>query len=307
MRDRGVPAEPPLTGLRLGLLGASGQVGTELVKLARTDGLRLTAPTSSEVDITDALAIDDWIATQRPDVIVNCAAYTAVDAAEDDRERAFAVNAIAPGNLARAGRRADVPIVHLSTDYVFSGEKTGAYIEDDPAGPLNVYGASKLEGERAVLAHGGDVIVLRVSWVFSAHGRNFVKTILTLTRERAALSVVNDQLGGPCSARAIAAAIKCIAPRLYRSGGTLYHFSAQPFVSWFEFATAIVETGVRRGLISNAPRLKAIPSSDYPTKARRPMSSCLDGSRLRQDFGLEPSDWRNELDLVIDELAEPGT
>ncbi len=214
---------------RIGILGGSGQVGIEMAQLARERGASVTAPRSSDLDIADAVAVERWVADTPLDVIVNCAAYTAVDAAEADAARAFAVNAAGPGYVGKACAAARIPVLHLSTDFVFAGDKAGPYNEADEARPVNVYGASKLAGERALLDCGGDALVLRVSWVFSAHRTNFVKAVLKRAMAGDALEVVDDQVGGPCGARGIAEAVWELLPRLRGRGPGLYHFEGAPY------------------------------------------------------------------------------
>jgi dTDP-4-dehydrorhamnose reductase len=234
-------------------------------------------------------------------MVVNCAAYTAVDKAESDADNAYRVNASGTENVALACAQAGIPMLHISTDFVFDGTSTRPAGEDDPVRPLNVYGASKLAGEEKVRKHLARHIILRTSWVFSAHGHNFVKTILRLARSQPQLRVVDDQIGGPTAAGDIAQAIlrvteACEQPR-FSSWGT-YHFSGAPAVSWYAFVRAIVGEG--------GTPIVPITTKDFPTAARRPANSVLDCSRIWQVFGIAQPDWRVSLASVCDALAAGG-
>jgi dTDP-4-dehydrorhamnose reductase len=288
---------------RIGILGGSGQVGIEMVQLARARGALVSTPRSSELDIADAAAVERWVGGTPLDAIVNCAAYTAVEAAEGDATRAFAVNAAGPGHLGRACAAARVPVLHLSTDFVFSGDKTEPYDEDDEARPVNVYGASKLAGERTLLESGGDALVLRVSWVFSAHRANFVKAVLKRAMAGDALEVVDDQVGGPCGARGIAEAVWALIGKLHGRGPGLYHFEAVPHVSRYEFAKVILTCARDASLIERIPRIAAVKTTQAPGATRRPLNSSLCGEKIKRDFGVQPHDWRAELAQVISRLA----
>ncbi len=290
--------------IRIGILGGSGQVGIEMARLTRERGASMFAPRTSDVDIADAAAVARWVAETPLDAIVNCAAYTAVDAAEGDAARAFAVNAAGPGYLGKACAAARIPVVHLSTDFVFSGEKTEPYNEDDEAHPVNVYGASKLAGERALLDSGADALVLRVSWVFSAHRANFVKAVLKRAMAGDALEVVDDQVGGPCGARGIAGAVWKLLETLGGRGMGLYHFEAAPYVSRYEFARAILTCARDAALIERMPRVVAVKTIPATGATRRPLNSRLRGEKIKRDFGVQPHDWRAELALVISQLAK---
>ncbi len=223
--------------------------------------------------------------------VVNCAAYTAVDRAESEPERAFAVNAGGAEIVARAAAARGLPIIHLSTDYVYAGTAAAPHREDEPIAPLNVYGASKAAGDAAVAAANPAHLLLRVSWVFGVYGANFVKTMLRLGRERSELRVVADQTGGPTEARDIADAVIAMAAACRRPGFSawgVYHFAGAPSTSWHGFAQAIFERARQP-----RPRLVAIASRDYPTPAARPLNSTLDCRRIREIFGIEQPDWRS--------------
>lgn len=281
------------------ITGANGQVGQELA--AAQSPHRLIALTRAELDITDPHRVAAVVGECHPDIVINAAAYTRVDQAEADAEQAFAVNRDGVVNLASACRARDLPLLHVSTDYIFSGEEQGEYHEDDDARPVSVYGESKLAGERALRDLLPRHVILRTSWVFSAHGNNFVKTMLRLGRERSELGIVDDQRGCPTSARSIAAALlriadACLDDNLERWG--TYHFCNSPATSWFDFAGNIF----RQAQGYDDLRLRSISTAEYPTPARRPMNSVLNCDRLEAAFGIARSDWRDELSLVLEAL-----
>jgi dTDP-4-dehydrorhamnose reductase len=288
--------------MKLLVLGAGGQVGHELCRLAWPAGYQLAAFGRDSVDITEHDAVVAAVARERPDIVINAAAYTAVDRAESEPDAAWAGNCTGPANLAAACHGAAIPLIHLSTDYVFDGSKTAPYREDDPVKPLGIYGSSKEAGDRAVRDALARHVILRTAWVYSAHGHNFVKTMLRLAGERPLLRVVADQIGSPTSAADIAAAIGAVVQRLdagNSSWGT-YHFAGGGAVSWHGFAEAIFELAEPwRG---PPPRIEAITTADYPTPARRPANSVLDCSRIGEVFGIVPRPWRQALAEVIGEL-----
>lgn len=291
--------------LRVLITGAHGQVGHELMRLV-PEGIEAVGFGSRELDISDVQRVDEVLEQVRPQLIINAAAYTAVDKAESDSEQAFAVNRDGVANLARAAERLSIPLLHISTDYVFAGDAQDAYREADTTGPSGVYGASKLAGEQALIQHCSRHVILRTSWVFGAHGNNFVKTMLRLGRERDSLAVVADQRGGPTAAPAIAKMLWRLVEQ-YRREGILpwgvYHYSGAPACSWCEFAEVIFQQAVAQGLLPRVPLVRAITTADYPTPARRPAWSVLDGSRLLNTFGIAQPDWRVDLHEVLCELA----
>jgi dTDP-4-dehydrorhamnose reductase len=256
----------------------------------------------NSADLADPSACAKAIHAARPSAVINAAAWTAVDAAETERDAAFAVNAASPGAMAQACADLGMPFVHISTDYVFDGSGCAAWTPSDATGPLGVYGASKLAGETAIADAGGAWGVLRTSWVFSAHGANFVKTMLRLSETRDALNVVDDQIGGPTPAADIARACIAIATALGDEGGKrgIYHFSGAPDVSWADFAREIFRQAGRAVTVSD------IPSSAYPTPAPRPLNSRLDCSSTKAVFGINRPDWRAGLSAVLAELAIEG-
>jgi dTDP-4-dehydrorhamnose reductase len=276
------------------VFGLSGQLARELAALAPEARFLGRA----EADLTNPEVCAAAIAAARPAAVINAAAYTAVDRAETDADAARLVNAASPAAMARACAALGIPFLHVSTDYVFDGSGTAPRAEDAPTGPLGVYGETKLAGEAAIRDAGGQWAVMRTSWVFSRHGANFVKTMLRLGAERDRLTIVADQVGGPTPAADIAAAALAMigAMRDDSSKGGLYHFAGAPDVSWADFARAIF---TRAGL---SPEVVDIPTSAYPTPARRPLNSRLDCSRIAQDFGIARPDWQAGLARVLQEL-----
>lgn len=281
------------------VFGAGGQIGRALVERA---GPAARGADETECDICDPASVRRALMSPSVSAVANCAGYTAVDRAESDRERAFAVNAGGAGVVARAAAARRLPVIHLSTDYVYPGTKTGPHSEDDPISPINAYGASKAAGDCAVATGNPAHLILRVSWVFGVYGANFVKTMLRLGRERHELRIVADQIGGPTEARDIADAILTMAAACGRPGfsawGT-YHFTGMPTTSWHQFAAAIFARAR-----PPAPVLLPVASRDYQTQAARPLNSTLDCSRIRRVFQLEQPDWRISLSRVLGELGE---
>ncbi len=278
------------------VFGRSGQVATELARLAPEARFL----DRSNANLTDPDACARAIHAAAPRAIINAAAYTAVDRAETEPDLAGKVNADAPAAMARAARELGVPLVHISTDYVFDGSGSAPWAETDPTGPLGVYGASKLAGEQAIAAAGGQWAVLRTSWVFSAHGANFVKTMLRLGAERDELRVVADQHGGPTPAADIAAACLTMAQAMRGDGarGGIYHFSGTGDASWADFAREIMAQAAL------PCRITDIATADYPTPARRPANSRLDCAAIARDFSIVRPDWRAGLGKVLQELKK---
>lgn len=276
------------------VFGKTGQVATELQRQAEVAALG-----RDQADLSDPQACAAVIADLRPSVVINAAAYTAVDKAEEDEALAQTVNAASPGAMAGACAQLDVPFLHVSTDYVFDGTGQRAWQETDPVSPQNTYGRSKLLGEEAVRASGACHIILRTAWVFSSHGANFVKTMLRLSETRDTLTVVDDQIGGPTSAADIAATLLTLADHMRdgATGGT-YHYAGAPHTSWADFARAIFAQTGRDVTVTG------IPSRDYPTPARRPLNSRLDCAKLATDFGITPADWQDGLSRVLKELNQ---
>lgn len=286
------------------ITGAAGQVGSELVKLAPV-GFEVVGYNSSELDITNAQQVQQIVAEQAPALIINAAAYTAVDKAETDVERAYAVNESGVKNLAQAALALNIPVFHISTDYVFDGTATEPYKETDPVGPTGVYGASKLAGEQALANSGIKHIILRTSWVFGAEGNNFVKTMLRLGKERDTLGLVADQHGCPTSAASIADILWQLAKK-YTAENELpwgiYHFCNSPATTWYGFACAIFKQAVEAGVLDKAPRVSAINTSDYPAAARRPVWSVLNCSHITNIINDDSLLWENELKNTMNNL-----
>jgi len=281
--------------MKILLLGQHGQVSRELQASLQGQG-ELSVRGREQLDLAQPDQIRQQVRELRPELIINAAAYTAVDQAESEPELAFAINAVAPGVLAEEAAALGAPLIHYSTDYVYDGSKSAPYIESDPTNPLGVYGQSKLAGERALQAVGGEYLILRTSWVYSLHGRNFLLTMQRLLQERDELKVVADQIGAPTWAGSIASTTAQLIQH-WRDGQAgpwgLYHLSAKGETSWFGFASAIAEQ--LRAAGQNAGQLLPIPSSDYPTPAQRPLNSRLDCSRLQHDWQIQLPDWRSAL------------
>ena len=286
------------------ITGGGGQVGLELQRLRWPDSIKLEAPGRAELDITSAESVAAWFDVHPPQCVVNAAAHTAVDKAEEDVASAFLVNAQGPAFLAEAARRVSAPIIQVSTDYVFDGRGNQPYRESDPTGPLSAYGASKLAGEFAVRAANPRHVIMRTAWVVSAHRSNFIKTMLRLAQSRSDLQVVADQHGSPTSAADFSAALQTVALRLMDDPDApvgVYHFVNAGEASWHEFAEYIFAWWEQRG--SARPQGAAIPSSHYPTPARRPANSRLDTRRIGASFGLKPRPWQEAVDDILSELA----
>ncbi|MCL4068729.1 dTDP-4-dehydrorhamnose reductase [Pseudomonas sp. GX19020] len=283
--------------MKLLVFGKTGQVATELQRRLPA-GVQAVFLGRDHADLTDPAACAAAIADGRTEAVINAAAWTAVDKAESEEALASVVNGDAPTAMAQACAKARIPFLHISTDYVFSGRGDQPFRPGDPVAPLGAYGRSKLKGEEGVRAAGGQHLILRTSWVFSAHGANFVKTMLRLGRERETLNVVSDQHGGPTQASAIADAL-LVAVQAMKAGapGGTHHFSGAPDTTWADFAREIM---TRAGL---SCRIGGIPTREYPTPAQRPLNSRLDCSALEAAFGIPRPDWRSGLDEVLKELA----
>ena len=297
--------------MKLLLLGGNGQVGRELRRslsplgelvVATRDGSG--ADVAADFDAPAALAT--MIRDVRPDVVVNAAAYTAVDKAEADADAAFRINAEAPAAIAAACADTRALLVHYSTDYVFDGSASRPYREDDATAPLGVYGASKLAGEEAIRASGARHAILRTAWVYASHGRNFLLTMLRLAGERDELRVVADQVGTPTSAAWIADATAAVLRHGVTDAGT-WHLVASGQTSWHGFASAIIEDAHALGLLARTPTVMPIATADFPTPAQRPANSVLDTARLRSDFGIVPQDWRDGLRATLRDIGKMGS
>jgi dTDP-4-dehydrorhamnose reductase len=295
--------------MRILLTGTTGQVGGALLGPLRSIGTVIPV-CRADFDLSDPMSLPEKLDRIAPDLIINPAAYTAVDRAEDDRGLAEEVNARAPERIAIWAAEHAVPLLHFSTDYVFPGTGERPWREDDPTDPLSVYGASKLAGEVAIRSAKGPHLIVRSSWVYAARGTNFLRTIVRLARERGELRIVADQIGAPTSARVIA---DCVAmmisqggtalPELFAQSGGLVHLACAGETSWHGFATAIVERLKSRGATLKAERIVPIRTADFPTKAQRPRNSRFDQTRLREVFGITPPLWIDALAVEIDEMV----
>lgn len=288
--------------MKLLCIGRSGQVAQALAERSAETEIACTCLGRPELDLLDSDAVAAALDTQRPDVVVNAAAYTNVDGAESDREAAFALNAQAPGALAELCAERSLPLIHISTDYVFDGSGTTPWREDDPTGPINVYGASKLAGEIAVRTATEAHIILRTSWVYSPFGNNFAKTMLRLAKARPELSVVDDQIGAPTGALEIADAILAIARQIQATDALFgtYHFAAAGTGSWADFAAEVF--AVYENASGKATGLKRIPTCDYPTPAKRPANSRLNTQKFVDAFSHTPTYWRGCVRAVTERL-----
>ena len=287
--------------LQVLIMGAAGQLGHELQRLV-PEGANVLAVDIDRLDLTDVAAVDKFIASHRPAVIINGAAYTAVDRAEEQPELAGAVNATAVASLAAAAARYDARMVHISTDFVFGGTTARPWQPDDTTAPESVYGTTKRDGELAVLdALGERALVIRTAWLYSAHGSNFVKTMLRLLHERDEVKVIADQIGTPTWANSLARTIWAAVQEPRVSG--ILHWTDAGVASWYDFAVAIQEEALVRGLLSRAAPVHPIATSDYPTPARRPSYSVLDKTETTRLLGVTPVHWRVNLRLMLDELS----
>jgi len=291
--------------MKILLFGRNGQLGWELNRSLQSLGA-VTALTHAEADFSDPESLRRLVRNENPDVIVNAVAYTAVDNAEKEEKLASIINGVAPGVLAEEALRLNSLFIHYSTDYVFDGCKSGQYLETDKPNPINVYGKTKLQGEQAVQSSNCDFLIFRTSWVYSSRGHNFLLTIMKLAKEREELKIVGDQVGSPTSARLIAdLTAHCVKQACgekqennFLSG--LYHLSASNSTSWFGFAEQIVNIANNFDFITKS--IKSIPTSEYPTPAKRPLNSQLDTSRLKQKFKIFIPDWKCALSLCLEEL-----
>lgn len=279
--------------MKILVFGKTGQVASELQRQAD-----VTAIDRTQADLSDPAACAAIVRNTDADVIINAAAYTAVDRAEANESSAMTINAAAPTEIAKAAATRGLPFLHISTDYVFDGLGSTARAPEEPTAPINAYGRSKLAGEQGVVASGGTYAILRTSWVFSAHGANFTKTMLRLGKESSAISIVDDQIGGPTPAADIAATLLKMAAQLRPANSGTYHYAGAPDVSWKDFATEIF-------LQSGLPvQVSGIPTSSYPTPAERPLNSRLDCIAIQNIFGIQQPDWRAGLTKVLQDLGE---
>lgn len=292
--------------MKIWVPGGKGQVGSEFCRQACDKGWEPLATGSDEVDITQEASVLEFAELLRPTLIVNAAAYTAVDKAESDEDRALAVNATGVLNIAKAAKALGVPVFHLSTDYVFDGTKKAPYLEKDTPNPQSVYGRSKLTGEQALIQTLAQYRIMRVSWVFGVDGHNFVKTMLRLGRERDELKVVDDQFGAPTSAQAISRALVSWTDSYLSNSPAftwgLYHLPSSPGVTWFGFAQEVFKQSVELGLLEKAPKVLPISSEEFPTPVKRPENSRL-GSTFEAQAELA-DDWKSSLRDVLSVIGD---
>ena len=286
------------------ILGANGQVGKELSKRADDFEVNATAFTRTELDITDSQAVARVLENLRPHTVINAAAYTAVDDAEKRPEEAYRVNRDAPENLAKICEKLSIPIIHISTDYVFDGKKSGAYLEGDPVRPLGIYGRSKEAGEAVIRDNTEKYIIFRTSWVYAAHGNNFLRTMMRLANERSELNIVEDQCGVPTCAVDIADALLLISKRITNNTleplwGTFHYTSRNP-TTWRSFAEEIFKE--LQNYKMSVPLVNGIPSSQYPTPALRPLNSVLNCDKIERVFSVPRRDWKEGMREVVAQL-----
>lgn len=288
--------------MRVLITGFHGQVGYCLTKqLANDEHIEVLAFDREHLDITNQKAVYSVVTELQPTIIINAAAHTAVDKAEEEVELSYAINHYGPKYLAQAAQSVGAAILHISTDYVFEGNKVGEYVETDATNPQGIYGKSKLAGEIAVAEACDKHIILRTAWVFGESGNNFVKTMLRLGENRDALSIVGDQFGGPTYAGDIAGALIQIAKSISQGDAVeygVYHYSGLPHVSWFDFADAIFNIAVQQEVLAKKPSLTSITTNQYPTPAKRPSNSRLSTEKITQRFSIEASDWKAALNQI---------
>lgn len=290
--------------VKIAVIGSRGQLARSLLEAADTRGIKIIALARPALDLVDGLSVNRALDASGVDIVVNAAAYTAVDQAEGDASAAFAVNAAGAEHVAAACARLDLPLVHISTDYVFDGMKPSPYLETDATGPITVYGNSKREGERQVARTCPRHIILRTAWLHSPFGNNFVKTMLRLASEREQISVVDDQFGSPTYAPHLADAILTMTDRLatgsFDSQWGIYHAAGEEYASWYEFAEATFQAS--RALGGPSAKVIRIPSSRYAAAAKRPGNSRLDGGKLAQTFNIRLAHWRTGVDCCVSRL-----
>lgn len=295
--------------MRILLTGADGQVGREIVSHSESGIHELVALTRHELDIGFVVDVQSAVQDIQPDIVLNAAAYTDVDRAEKESDLVYAVNRSGAGNLAAACGAVSIPMVHLSTDYVFDGTKGSSYVESDPVDPLSVYANSKWEGEKLVRSMLQNHIILRTSWVFGRYRDNFVKTILRIAAERDELRVVDDQCGGPTSAGGIAEVMLHLVNKFQQKNnlawGT-YHYSGFPYVTWYEFALEIVRIGHELGKLKHYVNVVPVSTSDYPTVAIRPVNSSLSCDLIERVFGIKKEQWKESIYKVIYDIDTNG-
>lgn len=291
--------------MKILITGAQGQVGKELVSIANQRGFDVIAAGQTELDITQLKNIKSYFEVHQPDLVINAAAYTAVNKAEEEQDITYAINRDGTANLAAVSKEKNIPLLHISTDYVFDGTKSEAYSENDAVSPLGVYGISKWQGEETIRQTLPEHIILRVAWVFGEQGNNFVKTMLWLAKDRDELSVVEDQFGRPSPAKDIAKTLIILAEQ-YQKEKTLewgtYHYCGDEKVSWCGFAKEILKQAKEQGLIEKDIKVNAITTAEYQDPTKRPANSMLDCEKIKNTFGIEMPSWKESLNQVLTEL-----
>ncbi len=291
--------------MKILITGAQGQVGKELVSIANQRGFDVIAAGQTELDITQLKNIESYVEVLQPDLVINAAAYTAVNKAEEEQDITYAINRDGTANLAAVSKEKNIPLLHISTDYVFDGTKSEAYSENDAVSPLGIYGISKWQGEETIRQTLPEHIILRVAWVFGAQGNNFVKTMLRLAKDRDELSVVADQFGRPSPAKDIAKTLIILAEQ-YQKEKTLewgtYHYCGDEKVSWCGFAKEILKQAKEQGLIEKDIKVNAITTAEYQDPTKRPANSMLDCEKIKNTFGIEMPSWKESLNQVLTEL-----
>ena len=291
------------------IIGGHGQLGRELFREFQTRHFDILSPSHHQMNITDIKAVKNYIDLHQPSFVINAAAYTQVDKAESEASLAFAVNNIGCKNLAQICAKNGIPLLQVSTDYVFDGQKFMPYHESDPISPMGVYGRSKAAGEIEIKSNLTEHIILRTSWLYGVHGQNFVKTMLKLAGTKEIIRVVSDQYGSPTCAGDLATAILVMIDKWQQQSAVAwgtYHYCGQGIVSWHEFAEATIEQARRYGEVKTK-RVEPITTADYPTKARRPAFSALDCNLIKKNFGISPKPWRKSLNSTIQRLCERST
>ncbi|MBI5233994.1 MAG: dTDP-4-dehydrorhamnose reductase [Deltaproteobacteria bacterium] len=290
--------------MRISVTGAKGQLGNDLIRLLDGRGHKLFCHDMDTLDITDEKSAVAAIERDAPGLIINLAAYTAVDRAEGERDKAYDVNVRGAANMASAAKKTGAWLIHISTDFVFDGKKSTPYTEDDEARPLSVYGLTKLEGEKEIIKRHDRHMIIRTAWLYGSHGQNFVKTILRLAGERCSLNVICDQIGTPTWTMELAKAIEAIIDRPGGSGFVpgIYHFTNEGVASWYDFAVAIIEEANALGVALKCERIEPVATSEYPTSAVRPHYSVLDKTKIKKEFGITIPHWRTSLRMMLKEF-----
>ncbi|SLM19234.1 dTDP-4-dehydrorhamnose reductase [uncultured spirochete] len=287
------------------IVGNKGMLGSELSQILENRGIECVG-TDKDVDILDPMALVAFAANKDISLIVNCAAYTAVDKAENEESLALRLNAEGPANLAALAVKRHAGFIHISTDYVFDGEGSVPYKENDPVAPLGAYGRTKAEGEKRIQAIDPDAIIIRTAWLYGQYGKNFVSTMLGLMNGKSELSVVADQYGSPTWAHDLAEAICAIADRTAPTAG-IYHFTGEGTTTWYEFACEIQRLGLEFGVLTTPCKVKAITTDLYPTKAKRPAYSVLAKDKIKEAFGIYPPEWRDSLRKYFESIYQVKT